>query len=107
MGGLLCVATGYLRALPPLVAAAMTWCRSIGLVIIALGFQFTTSYTGNVAVLPVIMTALIIGGGSAHSRIGAESFEIGAVQISRPVVILDPYFALADPPIGNPTLGTI
>ena len=72
VGGLLSVATGYLKALPPLVAAAMTWCGFIGLVIIALGLQFTTSYAGTVAVLPVIVTALIIGGGTAHSRMGAE-----------------------------------
>jgi peptidoglycan/LPS O-acetylase OafA/YrhL len=73
VGGLLSVATGYLKGLPPLVAAAMTWCGFIGLVIIALGLQFTNSYAGTVAVLPVITTALIIGGGTAHSRIGAES----------------------------------
>jgi peptidoglycan/LPS O-acetylase OafA/YrhL len=73
VGGLLSVATNYFKVLPPLVAVAMTWCGFIGLVVFALGLQFTASYAGTVAVLPVIATALIIGGGTAHSRMGAET----------------------------------
>ena len=51
----------------------MTWCGLIGLVVVAFGLQFTSSYPGTVTALPVITTAQIIGGGTAGARMGAEN----------------------------------
>jgi peptidoglycan/LPS O-acetylase OafA/YrhL len=73
LGALLAVATGYLKRLPAPLATAMTWCGLIGLTIIGFTLAFTQSYAGTTAILPVAAAALIIAGGTAVPRRGAET----------------------------------
>jgi peptidoglycan/LPS O-acetylase OafA/YrhL len=73
VGALLTISAGYLKAVPVLVAAAMTWCGFIVLIAAGLCLQFTSSYPGTIAAVPVMATALIIAGGTATSRMGAET----------------------------------
>ena len=73
VGASIAAATAQLKKLPTLAAAAMTWCGLIGLIVVAELMEYTSSYSGTFAVLPVLAAALIIAGGTAAPQLGAES----------------------------------
>ncbi len=73
VGGLLALSTSIFKRLPGIFAAVITWVGLGGLLILLVSPIMTLSYPGWVAALPVAATALIIGGGTAAPRNGAES----------------------------------
>ncbi len=73
LGGLVAVSTAHLRRVPALVAAVMSW-LGLGMILLAaVVFSPSTSYPGWRVALPVIGAALVIGGGVATTKNGAES----------------------------------
>ena len=73
VGALLAVLTGYLKRMSSPVAVLATWSGLAGLVAIGLSLNFSYAYPGGVAALPVTAAALVIAGGTAAPRGGAES----------------------------------
>jgi peptidoglycan/LPS O-acetylase OafA/YrhL len=73
LGALVAVGAGQLRKLPVGLAAVMTWLGVAGIVGAALWFTNTTSYPGSWVAVPVLSTALVIAGGTAAPRRGAEA----------------------------------
>jgi peptidoglycan/LPS O-acetylase OafA/YrhL len=73
LGGLVAVASLTLSRLPRPVASAMTWAGLAGIVLAAFLFTGTTAYPGFAVALPVVGTALVIAGGTALPRMGAET----------------------------------
>lgn len=73
VGALLAVTTGYFKKMPASLAAVMTWVGLVGLVSLVFVLRFEPSYAGRTAVLPVGAAALMIAGGSAAPRAGAEA----------------------------------
>jgi peptidoglycan/LPS O-acetylase OafA/YrhL len=73
VGGLLALSTSRFERLPGTFAAVMTWVGLGVLLILPASPIMTYRYPGWVAALPVAATALIIGGGAAVPRNGAES----------------------------------
>ena len=72
-GCLLAVCTRQLVKIPSAVAAAVTWAGLLALVVIGLVLTFPAlGYPGWIASLPVTAAALIIAGGTAAPRYGAE-----------------------------------
>jgi len=81
LGALVAVAAGKLRRLPPPLAAAMTWVGLAGIVGAAVGFTNTTPYPGSWVAVPVVAAALVIAGGTAAPRAGAEALlSLGAFR---------------------------
>jgi peptidoglycan/LPS O-acetylase OafA/YrhL len=75
LGGLLAVGTGSLRRLPLTLAAVMSWVGLVAIVmaaVVARGLP-SSGYPGYAAAVPVGATALIIAGGTAAPRWGAEA----------------------------------
>jgi peptidoglycan/LPS O-acetylase OafA/YrhL len=72
IGALIAVASLQLAKLPRSLATVMTWAGLGGILISAFAFTSATPYPGSAVVLPVISTALIVAGGMAHPRAGAE-----------------------------------
>jgi peptidoglycan/LPS O-acetylase OafA/YrhL len=73
VGGLLALSTSIFKKLPGSFAAVTTWVGLAGLLILLVSPIMTLPYPGWVAALPVAATALVIGGGTAAPRNGAES----------------------------------
>ncbi len=73
LGALIAVGTSWLKHVPPSVAAGATWLGLAGIVISAFSFNAQTSYPGAWVALPVVGAGLIIAGGTATPRLGAES----------------------------------
>jgi len=73
LGALVAVCTVQLKKLSPTVAAVMTWVGLGGILVAALVFTLTSPYPWLVAGLPVLSTVLVIAGGTAAPRRGAES----------------------------------
>jgi len=73
LGALVAVGAGSLRRLPPGLASTLTWAGLAGIVGAAFGFTNTTSYPGSWVAIPVVATALVIAGGTAAPRRGAEA----------------------------------
>jgi peptidoglycan/LPS O-acetylase OafA/YrhL len=72
VGGLLAVCAGLARKLPLALATSMTWV-GLGTIILAAALVTGPSdYPGYIAALPVGGTALVIAGGTAAPRWGAE-----------------------------------
>ncbi len=72
LGALVAVGTPWLKNMATLGAAMLTW---VGLAAIAVGaFAFTTQtpYPGSLVAIPVFGAALVIAGGVAAPRLGAE-----------------------------------
>lgn len=75
-GGLLAVTTIWLKRLPKWLAAVMTWVGLCGLVFIVLGYNANHeigTWPGFIPVWTVGATALVIAGGTAVPRLGAEA----------------------------------
>ncbi len=73
VGGVLAVGTLQLKKLSPMVAAALSWVGLVGVVAAGFMFTLTSPNPGLVAGLPVAATALVIAGGTAAPRWGAEA----------------------------------
>jgi peptidoglycan/LPS O-acetylase OafA/YrhL len=72
LGGLVAVATTSLRRVPASLAAALSW-GGLGLILVAaVSFSSSTPYPGSAVALPVLGAALVIAGGVAQPRYGAE-----------------------------------
>jgi peptidoglycan/LPS O-acetylase OafA/YrhL len=73
VGGLLALSTSIFKRLPGTFASVITWVGLGILLILPFSSIMTLPYPGWVAALPVGATAMIIGGGTAAPRYGAES----------------------------------
>lgn len=73
LGGLVAVGTKWLLRIPSNAAAAMTWLGLGAIMVAAFTFNSLTAYPGSLVAIPVVGTALIISGGVAAPRHGAES----------------------------------
>jgi peptidoglycan/LPS O-acetylase OafA/YrhL len=72
VGGMLALSASFFKKLPQTSASVVTWAGLATLMILVVGFN-RLGYPGWLAALPVVATALIIGGGTAAPRNGAES----------------------------------
>jgi len=63
VGVLVALWVTYLRKLPVGIRAAMTWAGLIGITIAAITYTAATPFPGYAALLPVVSTALMLGGG--------------------------------------------
>jgi peptidoglycan/LPS O-acetylase OafA/YrhL len=72
LGALVALASFQLAKLPPLVAIVMTWVGLGGILVAAFAFTSNTPYPGSAVALPVISTALVVAGGTAHPTGGVE-----------------------------------
>jgi len=73
LGAMVSLATPGLARLPGLTAAAITWLGLVMIVIAGFAFNQNTPYPGWVVMVPVVGAALVIAGGTATPRSGAES----------------------------------
>ncbi len=72
VGGLLAVSTVWLKKLPHPLAATMTWIGLGGIVIVLLVWKYIGNGPESIPLWPVLATALVIAGGTAAPRLGAE-----------------------------------
>ena len=72
LGGLVAVGSLQLAKLPRAVAMTMTWVGLAGILLAAFVFNAATPYPGSAVALPVIATGLVVAGGTAAPRWGAE-----------------------------------
>jgi peptidoglycan/LPS O-acetylase OafA/YrhL len=73
LGALVAVGTSWLRKVPTATAATLTWIGMAAIVYSAFAFTSQTAYPGSLVAVPVVGAALIIAGGAALPRCGAES----------------------------------
>jgi peptidoglycan/LPS O-acetylase OafA/YrhL len=73
LGALVAVSTEWLLRIPARVGSVLTWVGLGAIAFAAFTFTATTAYPGSLAAFPVVGTALVIAGGSAVPRHGAES----------------------------------
>ena len=73
LGALVAVGTSWLRQIPSRSAAVLTWAGLAAILVAAFAFNAQTAYPGSLVAVPVIGAALIIAGGVAVPRSGAES----------------------------------
>lgn len=73
LGALVAVNTTWLRNLPPQLAAVASWAGVAAIAVAAFAFDADTSYPGSLVAVPVVGAALIVAGGAAIPRFGAES----------------------------------
>jgi len=72
VGCLLAVSVDWLKRLPLGLATAMTWVGLLAIVLAA-GLVSLVDYPGYIATVPVAATALVIAGGTAAPKYGAEA----------------------------------
>ena len=73
LGALVAVGAPWLLRVPAQIAMAMTW-LGLGLIALAaVSYTPETAYPGSAVAVPVVGAALVIAGGTAVSRHGAES----------------------------------
>jgi len=72
LGGLIAVATRFLRRTPSVAAAVATWAGLAMILCSAILYSQSTPYPGSAVALPVLGTAFIIVGGVARPVRGAE-----------------------------------
>jgi SGNH domain (fused to AT3 domains)/Acyltransferase family len=73
LGALVAVGTFWLKQIPRQAAAVLTWAGLAAILVAAFVFNAQTAYPGSLVAVPVIGSALIIAGGVAVPRYGAES----------------------------------
>jgi peptidoglycan/LPS O-acetylase OafA/YrhL len=73
LGALVAVGTTWLKQVPRQVAAFLSWAGLAAIVVAAFAFNAQTAYPGSLVAIPVVGAALIIAGGAATPRSGAES----------------------------------
>ncbi len=72
LGGVVAISTNGLRRLPASIAAVLSW-SGIGFILLAaVSFSSSTPYPGIAVALPVTGAAMVIAGGVAEPRYGAE-----------------------------------
>lgn len=72
LGGLVAVGAPQLRRIPKVAAALMTWGGLAAILVAATCLTVRDAYPGYLAGLPVVGTALVIGGGTALPTLGVE-----------------------------------
>ena len=72
LGALVAVSSVYASRIPDLVSRVMTWIGLAAVLFAAVWYSSTTPYPGAYAAVPVLGTALVICGGVAQPRFGAE-----------------------------------
>ena len=72
LGALIAVGTSWIRRVPSLVAAVMTWVGLVAIVGSVSFFDGSTAYPGSIVAIPVVGAAMVIAGGVAVPRFGAE-----------------------------------
>ncbi len=72
VGCLVALGTAHFQKLPQAWAAAITWIALVGLLVTAFELTVRTVYPGYAAAFPVLFTALVIAGGAAAPKWGAE-----------------------------------
>jgi peptidoglycan/LPS O-acetylase OafA/YrhL len=73
LGALVAVGTSWLKQIPGQLAAVLTWAGLGAILFAAFAFNAQTAYPGSLVAVPVVGAALIIAGGTAIPRSGAES----------------------------------
>jgi peptidoglycan/LPS O-acetylase OafA/YrhL len=73
LGGLVAIATVWLRRLPRPAATVLTWAGLGAIVLSAFIFNAQTAYPGSLVAIPVVGAALLIACGACVPRNGAES----------------------------------
>jgi peptidoglycan/LPS O-acetylase OafA/YrhL len=73
IGAMVAAATPWLARVPTRIGGLLTWAGLLSVVISAFAFSSTTPYPGSIVAIPVVGTALIIGGGLTVPWAGAES----------------------------------
>ncbi len=74
LGALVAVATPWLLKVPSRMAAVSTWVGLAAVLVAAHVYSSQTPYPGAYVILPVVGTALIIGGGMRAHALAAELF---------------------------------
>jgi peptidoglycan/LPS O-acetylase OafA/YrhL len=72
LGGLIAVSTPWLKKLEPQLATVMTWGGLAAILYASFHFNAFTAYPGSAVAVPVLGAGLIIAGGVAIPRHGAE-----------------------------------
>jgi peptidoglycan/LPS O-acetylase OafA/YrhL len=72
LGAIIAIGTGRLHQIPERVAAVITWLGLGAVVAAAFVFNAHSQYPGSLVALPVVGAGLIIAGGAAAPRLGAE-----------------------------------
>ena len=72
LGALVAVGTPWIKNLAALGAAALTWVGLAAIAMAAFAFTAQTPYPGSLVAIPVVGAALVIAGGVATPRLGAE-----------------------------------
>ena len=72
LGALVAVGTPWLKNMPALGAAALTWVGLAAIAVAAFAFTAQTPYPGSLVAFPVFGAALVIAGGVAAPWLGAE-----------------------------------
>jgi peptidoglycan/LPS O-acetylase OafA/YrhL len=72
LGALVAVGTPWLKRLPITIAATLAWSGLVAIGVAAFTFTSATPYPGSLVAIPVVGAALVIGGGVAEPRRGAE-----------------------------------
>ncbi|OAA26652.1 putative acyltransferase [Frankia sp. EI5c] len=72
LGALVALAAPRLGRMPPALSAQLSWLGLAGIMVAAVVFGEATPYPGLAAVLPVAGSALVVAGGCASPRRGAE-----------------------------------
>ena len=81
LGAMVAVATPWLARVPARIGGVLTWAGLLAIVVSAFVFTSATPYPGSLVAIPVVGTALIIGGGLTVPRAGAESLlALGPLQ---------------------------
>ncbi|MEV0152163.1 acyltransferase family protein [Micromonospora sp. NPDC050686] len=73
LGAMVALAAGWLSRLPGWLAGPSTWLGLAAVVTAMLRYDESTPFPGTAALLPVAGTALVIAGGCAGPRFGAEA----------------------------------
>ena len=72
LGALVAVATPWLKRVPAPGAALLTWAGLAAIAVVAFTFTAETPYPGSLVAIPVFGAAIVIAGGVAAPRLGAE-----------------------------------
>jgi peptidoglycan/LPS O-acetylase OafA/YrhL len=73
LGGLVAVGSLQLAKLPRVIALIMTWVGLAGIIIAGFVLTSATPYPGSAVALPVLATGLVVAGGTAAPKWGAET----------------------------------
>ncbi len=73
LGALVAVGTPWLLQIPARLAALITWIGLTAILVAGVTFDAHTAYPGSLTSIPVVGAALVIAGGMAAPRLGAEA----------------------------------